>query len=252
MVNRVLILGGTTEAYALATALVTQTRWHVITSLAGRTHNPRKPDGELRIGGFGGVAGLVQWLAEQQITAVIDATHPFAKTMGWHVEAACRHQNIPLLRLERPPWQPEPTDRWQMVATWSEAVACLEHSRAQRIFLALGRQELEPFTLCATKWFLIRCVTPPQPMPAFQQAHLHLARGPFSVEEERTLLMTWHIDCIVCKNSGGEATIAKLIAARERGLSVIMRSRPARPAVTTVTQVSAAVSWLHQQNMDDQ
>lgn len=240
----VLILGGTTEGYALAEALAERADLRVISSLAGRTDQPRLPPGEHRIGGFGGVPGLIDYLRTQRLDAVIDATHPFASAMGWNAAAACEALGLPLLRLERPAWQPQPGDDWWQVDDWPGAVAALRHSGARRVLLAVGRQELAPFADLDAIHFLIRAVSPPRPLPAFQDARLLLARGPFSLGDERALLRDERIDTLVCKNSGGEATAAKLAAARELGVRVIMRRRPQRPPSPRATDVSAALAWL--------
>lgn len=242
----VLILGGTTEGYALATALADHPRFAPYSSLAGRTSSPRLPRGDSRIGGFGGAEGLAAWLAQRGTRAVIDATHPFASRMGWNAATACAQLGLPLLRLERPSWCPGPGDCWNQVADWEAAVRCLAQQRAQRVLLALGRQDLAPFAALKGVWFLIRSVEPPEPMPPFAQAEILLARGPFSAEEERALLVGRGIDSIVCKNSGGSATDAKLTVARELGLRVVMRRRPPRPETPTVADVAAAVTWLEQ------
>jgi precorrin-6A/cobalt-precorrin-6A reductase len=244
MTKRILILGGTTEAYALAAALAPRRELHVITSLAGRTVAPRQPEGALRVGGFGGVAGLVSYLLEQQIDAVIDATHPFAAAMAWNAAAACREAMLPLLRLERPAWVPEPEDRWELVEHWEQALAALVRDGAQRVFLAVGRQELAPFAGIDALWFLIRVVTAPDPALHFPAAQVLLARGPFALASERALLAEHAIDTIVCKNSGGAATAAKLTAARERGIRVILRQRPLRPTLPLAITLAEAGAWL--------
>lgn len=239
-----LILGGTTEGYALAEAMAERPHWQVINSLAGRTTNPRLPRGETRIGGFGGIEGLSAFLSEREVSAVIDATHPFASGMGWNAAAACESSGVPLLRLERAPWRAQPGDDWVSVHDWTEAVAQLRSSGARRVLLALGRQELDPFTVLDDIAFIIRLVSPPEPPPAFAQAEWLCARGPFDLAAERTLLDHHHIDTIVCKNSGGSATSAKLEAARERGVPVIMRECPARPPVASAPTVPTALEWL--------
>lgn len=239
-----LILGGTSEGYALAAALAARPGLRVISSLAGRTDNPRLPAGETRIGGFGGADGLAAFLQREQVDAVVDATHPFAAQMGWNAAAGCRMAGVPLVRLARPAWRPGPGDRWESVADWTEAVATLGRLGARRVLLALGRQELEPFAVLDGVSFLIRCVTPPHPLPTFRAAEVLLARGPFDLTSERALLAGQRIDCIVCKNSGGGATDAKLAAARELGIRVVMRERPARPAVAEVADVAAALAWI--------
>ncbi|MGQ9658569.1 MAG: cobalt-precorrin-6A reductase [Thermochromatium sp.] len=245
MPANLLILGGTTEAYDLAERLAGREDWHVINSLAGRTANPRLPAGETRLGGFGGIAGLARYLDERSIRAVIDITHPFAARMGWNAAEACRLAGVPLLRLERPAWRPAPGDAWVPVATWTEAAKALSQIEARRVLLAVGRQELAHFAGIENIWFLIRLVTPPEPKPNFPAAEWLYARGPFALDDERALFDTWAIDTLVCKNSGGEATVAKLIAARERGIRVVMLQRPERPTdVRQVDSIEAALEWL--------
>ncbi len=239
-----LILGGTSEGYALADALASRRDLRVISSLAGRTLSPRLPLGETRIGGFGGVAGLRGFLQAERITAVMDATHPFAAAMGTNAAAACGTLDIPLLRLERPPWRPEPGDAWLPVPDWPAAVDALRRLGARRVLLTLGRQELAPFAVLNHVRFLIRCVTPPDPMPPFADAELLLDRGPFGLAAEQALLDRHRIDCILCKNSGGGASAPKLTAARQRGIPVVMRERPPRPVLPTASDVPAALDWL--------
>lgn len=246
MKSNILILGGITEAYALAEALAGRADLRVVNSLAGRTHNPRLPAGETRIGGFGGAAGLAAYLREQSIDAVIDATHPFASRMGWNAAAGCEAAGVALLRLTRPAWSAVAGDCWTPVADWAGAVAALRASGSRRVLLAVGRQELAPFVGLDAIWFLIRAVTPPDPMPPLSDFQLLLSRGPFDLDSERALLDDHAIDTIVCKNSGGEATTAKLIAARERGMRVIMHERPARPVLPTAATVEEALAWLDQ------
>ncbi|MBB4286071.1 cobalt-precorrin-6A reductase [Roseospira goensis] len=240
---RVLILGGTTEGYALAETLAAGGRWAPVSSLAGRTANPRPPAGAMRVGGFGGPEGLTRWLIDEGIAAVIDATHPFASRMGWNAATACADSGVPLLRLERPKWQPGPGDAWTLVGDWDGAVEALRETGARRVLLAVGRQEVAPFAVLSDVWMLIRSVQAPEPMPPFARAEVRLARGPFSLADETALLRDRAIDTIVCKNSGG-ATDAKLTAARALGVRVVMRDRPRRPETATVPTVVAAAEWL--------
>jgi precorrin-6A/cobalt-precorrin-6A reductase len=261
--SAVLILGGTGDAYQLAERVhgdhgsqgkqghqsnqSHHARLRVISSLAGRTANPRQPAGELRVGGFGGADGLSAYLRAEGIAAVVDATHPFAATMRWNAAAACAAAGVPLLRLERPAWVAGPGDRWIEVDDWSAAalqLRALGASGARRVLLALGRQELAPFAALDSLHFLIRSVDAPDPLPPFKHAEVLLARGPFSHADERELLVAKRIDAIVCKNSGGTATDAKLAAARELGITVLMRRRPQRPDSPTVDTVAAAERWL--------
>lgn len=242
--RKILILGGTGEAAKLAESLTAaHAAWQVISSLAGRVAEPRLPPGEVRVGGFGGGAGLAQYLREAQITSVVDATHPFARRMGWNAAEAARLTGIPLLRLARPPWLAGTGDQWSEVDDWEAAVALLR-DRFHRVFLALGRQELAPFTTLRNTFFVIRSVERPNADLNFAQADFVIARGPFRLADERALLLQHQIDCIVCKNSGGSATEAKLVAARELGIQVIMQRRPPRPNVPEVDSVAAVIAWL--------
>jgi precorrin-6A/cobalt-precorrin-6A reductase len=242
-VRNLLVLGGTSEGYELAQVLNGIGGFRTITSLAGRTRRPRLPEGELRVGGFGGARGLAAFLRERRIAAVINATHPFAATMGWNAAAACQEVGVPLLRLERPAWRPGPGDRWLEFGEWTEAGQLIA-GEARRVLLAIGRRELDAFAALDHIWFLIRSVEAPDPMPPFPQAELLLARGPFDLAGERALLAERRIDTIVCKNSGGAATEAKLVAARELGLRVVMKRRPTGPQVPTGSSVAEALHWL--------
>lgn len=242
--RKLLILGGTSEARELAARLVSEdAQWQVISSLAGRVANLRLPPGEVRVGGFGGGAGLAQYLRQENIAALIDATHPFARRMGWNAAEAAEIAQVPLLRLARPAWKPQSGDRWVMVDDWAQAVEHMR-GRARRAFLALGRQELAPFTVLDDVHFLIRSVDAPDPNLRFAQSELVLARGPFRLEDERELLRSRNIECVVCKNSGGVATEGKLIAARELGIEVVMQRRPPRPGVDEVADATAVLDWL--------
>lgn len=242
MARNLLILGGSAEAYALARELLERPDVRVISSLAGRTGTPRRPVGEVRIGGFGGPEGVATYLRENSIDAVVDCTHPFAVRMGWNAVAGCTAAGVPLLRLERPAWVRQAGDRWNEVDEWNEAAA-LVGAHARRVLMAVGRQELEPFAGLAHVWFLIRSVEAPDPLPPFAQAEILLARGPFTYEFERALLTTRGIDAIVCKNSGGP-TDAKLVAARTLGVRVVMKNRPRRPDTPTAASVAEALYWL--------
>ena len=267
----VLVLGGTSEARALAARLVSQPGLRVISSLAGRVRNPVLPAGEVRIGGFGGVTGLADWARAEGVDAVVDATHPFAETISAHAVAACTQTGLPLLRLARPAWRAQPGDDWHQAGSLAEAAAILP-SLGQRVFLTTGRQGLSAFaaptlappTLAAPTlaelsrlWFLIRCVDAPSgALPANRE--VLLARGPYDRAAERTLMRRFAIDVLVTKNSGGSLTEGKLAAARDLGIPVVIVRRPA-PAPTYVhdttgvhktTSVAAAasvddaVSWV--------
>jgi precorrin-6A/cobalt-precorrin-6A reductase len=241
----VLILAGTAEARELAAQLALQPDLRVISSLAGRTADPDRPAGEVRIGGFGGLAGLTGWLAAQHVAAVIDATHPFAQAVSAHAAAACARSRTPLLRLLRPPWTAVPGDDWHEVGSL-QAAADLLPSAGRRAFLTTGRLGLPVFAALDRTWFLIRCVSPPAgPLPAAR--HIILARGPYDAEAERALMTRHRVDVLVTKNSGGEPTADKLAAAREIGIPVIMIRRPPLAEVPACSSPDDAVRWLQRQ-----
>lgn len=243
-IHRVLILGGTTEASVLVRRLAEQyPNLEAILSFAGRTAAPQHTSGNVRIGGFGGAEGLVRYLRRENIDAIIDATHPFAARMRWNAAEACDVANIPRLRLERRPWLRHAGDIWHEVPDIDQASAALAWS--QRIFLTIGRQELAAFEGYTAKWFLIRAIEPPELAPPLP-GEILLARGPFTVEGEIDLLTTRRIDTIVSKNSGGSATEAKLIAARQLGIKVVMVERPPNPPGPLVPSLAEALDWLRQ------
>ncbi|MFJ3584624.1 cobalt-precorrin-6A reductase [Streptomyces sp. NPDC090127] len=246
----VLILGGTTEARALAEILHGSVR--VTSSLAGRVAAPRLPAGEVRIGGFGGVEGLVEWVRAHCVDAVIDATHPFAETISFNAARAAATAHVPLLALRRPGWVPAPGDDWHPVGSLAEAATALtglgRGHRAGggpggRVFLTTGRMGLAAFADCP-QWFLVRSVDAPEPpMPA--RTEVLLDRGPFTLAGERELLARHRIDVLVTKDSGGAATAPKLTAAREAGIPVVVIRRPPVPAGAPVaTTVEEAAAWV--------
>ncbi|WP_433367899.1 cobalt-precorrin-6A reductase [Actinoplanes sp. CA-142083] len=234
----VLILGGTAEGRALAAAL---SGYQVISSLAGRTRTPLLPPGEVRIGGFGGVEGLATFLLERRIDVLVDATHPFAESISANAAAAASATGVPLLVLRRPGWTPQAGDDWRRVPDLAQAAALLPHL-GHRVFLTTGRQGIAAFAGLDECWFLARSVEPPEPpMPA--RLEVLLDRGPFTVDGELRLLHDHRIDVLVSKDSGGSD--AKLVAARELGIPVVLVDRPAPPpAAITVATVEEAVAWL--------
>jgi precorrin-6A/cobalt-precorrin-6A reductase len=234
-----LVLGGTAEARELAAELHAA-GIAVTSSLAGRIARPRLPVGEVRIGGFGGPGGLAAWLAEHRVGAVVDATHPFAERISVSAVTACAAAGVPLLRLERPGWTQRPGDRWRWAGDLDEAARAIEPGR--RVLLTTGRQGLAAFAHRDDAWFLVRCVDEPQPpLPAHHE--LLLDRGPYTLAGELALVDEHRIEVVVTKNSGGTLTQAKLDAARERGLPVIVVRRPPRPTADTVTTVDGALRW---------
>ncbi len=227
--ERILILGGTAEAAALARTLVDRHREaEIITSLAGRLIAPRPVPGTLRVGGFGGVAGMVAYLREARISRVIDATHPFAATISAHAREACRIAGVALEAHERPMWARHPGDRWHWADDMAMAarLVALGPLRARRVFLTVGARELAPFARWGGPFYLVRLIEEPaRPLP-FRNGTLILGRGPFGVGEERALLRQFAIDLVVTKASGGAATEAKLIAARQLKIPVLLVRRP--------------------------
>lgn len=221
MRDRILILGGTREAASLAESLSKSAE--VITSLAGRTKEPAPLAGLVRSGGFGGIDGLARYLAENGITKVIDATHPFAQTISANAVEACRLAGVPLDIVNRPQWQRQPGDDWTEVASIEAAVMALP--AGARVLLALGRQHIEPFAARIDCHFVIRMVDPPQTPLAFARHDLVLAKPSSDPDDEKRLMQHHRISHVVSRNSGGAGAYAKIIAARDLGLPVIMIAR---------------------------
>jgi precorrin-6A/cobalt-precorrin-6A reductase len=237
---RVLVLGGTGEGRRLAGALAG--RFDVISSLAGRVRSPLLPAGEVRIGGFGGADGLARWLRAERVGAVVDATHPFAVGISAAAVAATGAAGVPLLVLRRAGWTELPGDRWHRVPSVAAAAGALA-GYGDRVFLTTGRQTLGAFAGLDRHWFLVRALDPPgPPLPA--RYELVLDRGPFTLDGERELLRRYAIDVLVTKDSGGDLTAAKLTAARELDVPVLMVDRPPAPAAPAVATVEDAVAWL--------
>ncbi|MEH2305873.1 cobalt-precorrin-6A reductase [Nostoc sp.] len=240
---RVLILGGTGDAAELAARVATIQGLDAITSLAGRTHEPSVPLGDLRVGGFGGVAGLASYLRVMQIDLLIDATHPFASQISFNAADAANEVGVPRLMLIRPPWEKESGDRWMEVDS-IEAAAASVANQAHRVFLTVGRQELAAFAHLEEIWFLMRMIDPPVDDALVPPGMVLCDRGPFTLNNERQILIDNKIDTIVSKNSGGEATKPKIIAARELGVKVVMVNRPAIPPGEQVSDVNGALAWV--------
>lgn len=239
--GRILLLGGTSEGRQLAD-LLDSAGLDVVTSLAGRVSRPRLPRGEVRIGGFGGPEGLARWLREHDVSAVIDATHPFAERISGSAASAAGATGVPLLRLHRPEWSPGEGDDWIRVPDM-DAAARVVRERFRRPMLTVGRQGLGAFAGDTRGSYLIRCVEPPAgPLP--HRYLLVLDRGPFGADAERTLMSRHRIDVLVTKNSGGAATEAKLEAARDLRIPVVMVDRPPAPPAETVHTVDDAARWL--------
>lgn len=241
---RILILGGTTEGTTLAQAVSDWPDLDVIVSLAGRTRTPERVAGTMRIGGFGGPEGLASYILDEKIDVVIDATHPFAAQMTFHAILAAEQTGVQRLRLVRQPWKMRPGDNW-IDATDAASAAAILPGLARRVFLTCGHRDLDAFADLDDIWFLIRTIEPVAgPRPA--QCLCVQARGPFDEADEVALLQKHRIDAIVTKASGGEATYAKIAAARRLGLPVIMIQRPDPPPGPLVHDTDAALAWLRQ------
>ncbi|MBF6209966.1 cobalt-precorrin-6A reductase [Nocardia puris] len=239
---KALILGGTGEARRLAHLATGERGLEIVTSLAGRVRNPAWPEGEVRVGGFGGAEGMREWLADNDIDAVVVATHPFAARISANASTVARAAGVPLLHLRRPGWTESPGDRWIRVPDLDEAARVLP-SLGARVFLTIGRQGVGAFAGVDGPWFLIRSIDPPSgPLPARHE--LLFARGPFTSEEEAQLLAAHRIDVLVTKDSGGEQTEAKLVAARAAGIPVVVVERPPLPGGEVVDNVEDAWEWL--------
>ena len=241
----VLILGGTAEAVSLAERLMTEwgDRFDIVTSLAGRTQTPGATPGEVRVGGFGGVAPMARYLEERDVVALLDATHPFAAQISENARLACLAAGVPRIALVRPPWVRTPDDNWLMQPDLAVAAAALP-AIGQRVFLTVGRTDLAAFARCEDIWFLVRLIDLPDaplPLPAYQVIS---GRGPFAAAAEQRLLEEHKIDVLVCKASGGEATRAKLVAARRLGIPVLMVERPPAPEGPVADNVGAIVDWF--------
>lgn len=233
----VLILGGTTEATALAQQLDALDIPFTL-SLAGTTRGARQHAHPTRVGGFGGVDGLAAYLANG-ITLLVDATHPFAAQMSRHAVEAASHTKTPLLRLERPQWQGA---GWENVVDLDAAAAALPANA--RAFLSIGSRSLGPFLTRSDVWFLIRSIEPPDALPPRSTLILH--RPPFSLSDELALLKTHDITHLVSKNAGGTATRAKIDAATRLHLPVIMVKRPQLPVAPIVETVQGVLKWMEQ------
>ncbi|GHB09103.1 cobalt-precorrin-6A reductase [Modicisalibacter luteus] len=239
---KILILGGTTEASALAKALA-EREIPALFSYAGRVTAPKPQPLPTRVGGFGGVEGLAAFLAEQRITHLVDATHPFAEQMSRHALAAAERCGVDVIALTRPPWTPEAGDRWQRVAGIAAAVQALS-GPPQRVLLAIGRMHLAAFAARPQHHYLLRLVDRPEAPPPLPHHHVIIDRGPFTREGDLALLREHGIERIVCKNAGGAGAVSKLAAARHLGLPVTMIERPALPLRREAHSTEAILAWL--------
>jgi precorrin-6A/cobalt-precorrin-6A reductase len=243
MTLRVLILGGTFEANELARRLAADARMCPTLSYAGRTANRRPALTPIRVGGFGGANGLAEYLKREAIDVLVDATHPFAVQISGNAASAAASANVALIVLERPAWQPGPLDRWTFVPDLYAAVAALP-SDPSRIFLAVGRQSIAPFAAKPQHHYLIRVIEPPEVPKGLTSYEIVSQRPPFRCDIDAALLRSKRIDLVVTKNSGGTAAFAKLKAARQLGVPVIIIDRPVRPSSAVVESVDDVIMEL--------
>ncbi len=240
---RILVLGGTGEASALARALAARPDLDAILSFAGRTKIPEGWPIRIRIGGFGGIEGLAQYMREERIEALVDATHPFAARISRNAQAACAQIGAPIMILTRPAWRREVGDRWIFVFDMPEAAAALG-GEPKRVFLTIGRLELAAFEAAPHHHYLVRSIEPLDPLPRLPHLQFIAARGPFDVAAELALIQNEKIDILVTKNSGAPATFAKIEAARQLGLPVVMIERPEQPDAPSVHDPADVLAWI--------
>lgn len=238
----ILLLGGTTEARALANRLAVA-GVKALYSYAGRTKSPHALPIPTRIGGFGGADGLADYIRQTGFTHIVDATHPFAAKMSHNAVAAADATGTPLVALVRPPWQPVAGDQWIEVANMARAVAALA-IEPQRVFLAIGRTEVAQFAANPDHFYLLRLVDEPSTPPPLPNCKIVTGRGPFTQDADRALLERHEISIIVTKNAGGTGARAKLDAARALGLPVLMINRPAVPARHELHSLDAVMDWI--------
>lgn len=239
----VLVLGGTTEARKIADVIEQSEGLRVLYSLAGVTKNPLLPSCEVRTGGFGGQAGLESFMRTNGVSALIDATHPYATTVSNNAVRASKSTQTSLLRYERTPWKAVEQDNWRIFDTISAAANSLLQN-GSKVFLAIGKKEISPFKTNTKDHFFIRSVEEIDDKSLPVNSKIILDRGPFELDAERALLLDHKIDRLVCKNSGGTASFAKLEACRDLGIPVLMIERPELLSSRTVTKIDGVLTAL--------
>lgn len=214
-----------------------------VLSYAGRTEHPRAQPVPWRIGGFGGVEGLVHHLRQERVTHLVDATHPFAATMSRHAAQAARIAGINHIMLTRPPWEAGPGDRWTHVPDIPAAVAALD-GEPRRVMLALGRMHVDAFADQPQHDYLMRFVDAPDIAPSLPNHRLVVDRGPFTLAGDLALMRQHRVELVIAKNAGGTGARAKLDAARALGIAVLMIDRPPLPDAQTTHSVTDVIDWL--------
>lgn len=238
---RILLLGGTGEAAALAKILAREGR-DAVYSYAGRVASPAAQPLPVRIGGFGGVDGLVQYLRDHAITHLVDATHPFAARISWNAYNAAVGAGVKLIALERAPWQETEGEHWTRVADYEAAAAALPENRTN-VFLAIGKQNLRPFMALPHR-YLLRFAAPDDTVALPADSRVLVQRGPFDIAGDLALLRNYDIRVLVAKNAGGDAARAKLAAARQAGVEVVMIERPELPLREVATSPQDVMARL--------
>ncbi len=241
--TRLLILGGTTEATALARALAVNEAFAPILSLAGRTRAPLASPVPVRVGGFGGAEGLARYLADERVDRLIDATHPFAARISANAALAADRAGVPILAIRRPAWEAGEGDRWIEVADMAGAAAALG-ATPKTVFLTIGRQEVSTFATAPHHAYVVRTIEPLDDALPVPRLTAIAARGPFDAEAEVALMREAGIEVVVSKNAGGDATQGKILAARRLGMPVVMVRRPVKPEVPSVPDTEGALAWL--------
>ena len=241
---RLLILGGTAEASALVTAIAGRADIEATLSLAGRTQRPAPSPVPTRIGGFGGVEGLRAYLGAEGVDAIIDATHPFAAQMSRHAAQACEAAKRSAARLHAPAMERGRTAiAGSRSTTMEDAARALGATPAQCVPDA-GRLQLAAFANAPQHRYLVRAIERPAEIDALPSHRLILSRGPFRLIDEEALMREENIEIVVSKNSGGDATYAKIGAARNLGLPVVMVRRPAKPDIAPTTRLEEVLAWI--------
>ncbi|MGG6892861.1 MULTISPECIES: cobalt-precorrin-6A reductase [Rhizobium] len=237
---RILILGGTTEARALAASLASRADLDVVLSLAGRTADPAPQPVPVRSGGFGGAEGLARYLQDEGIDLLVDATHPFAARISANAAQVAAQCDVAAFALRRPAWVPVEGDDWLSVHSVSQVVAALG-TLPLRVFLATGRQEAHLANAAPQHQYWVRSVDPVEPPLTVPYVSYITSRGPFRLPDELDLLQGHGIEVVVAKNSGGDATYGKIEAARDLGIKVIMIERAETTGLPVVETVDAAL-----------
>jgi precorrin-6A/cobalt-precorrin-6A reductase len=242
--ERILIIGGTGEAASLGREL-SSLGYEVTLSLVGLTAPVGGDPYAVRRGGFGGAEGLAEELVRAGYALLVDASHPFSARMAANAAAAAELAGVERLRLLRPPWEPGEGDRWHHADDLAEAAALVSRLAPHRVFLAVGRRGAVAFAGLEGAEMVVRSATSgPPPIPGARQI---VERGPFEVEDEVRLLTEWRIDLVATRNSGGSATVAKLVAARRLGIPVVMVAGPAPPSGQSAAGVGEAIAWVQRQ-----